>query len=100
MVAGGNKTVTSAALTDASFVSRDSVRIALTIAVLSDLEVMACNIQNAYLTAKCCEKICTPAGPEFGSESDEIMVVVQALYGLKSYGAAFKSLLAERLYDI
>ena len=100
MVAGGNKTVTSAALTYASFVSRDSVRIALTIAVLSDLEVMACNIQNAYLTAKCREKIWTPAGPEFGSESGEIMIVVRAFYGLKSSGAAFRSLLAETLYNL
>ena len=100
MVSGGYKKVTPASLMYASAVSRDSVIISLTIAALNDLEVMACNIQNAYLTAKCRKKIWKPAGPEFGSESDEIMVVVQALYGLKSYGAAFKSLLAERLYDI
>ena len=63
MVAGGHKTVTPAALTYASVVSRYSVRIALTIAALNDLEVMVCDIQNSYLTAKCRKKIWTPAGP-------------------------------------
>ena len=47
MVAGGHTTETPAALTYASVVSRDSVRIALTIAALNDLNVLACNIQNA-----------------------------------------------------
>ena len=48
-----HRTETPAALTYSSVVSRDSVRIALTIAALNDLSVLACNIQNAYLTAKC-----------------------------------------------
>ena len=51
LVAGGHTTDAPATLTYLSVVSRDSVRIALTIAVLNRLEVMACNIQNAYLTA-------------------------------------------------
>ena len=45
MVAGGHTTETPAALTYASVVSRDSVRIALTIAALNDLKVLACDIQ-------------------------------------------------------
>jgi len=81
-------------------VSRDSVRIALTIAALNDLKVLSCDIQNAYLTAKCREKIYTRAGPEFGSEQGSLMLIVRALYGLKSSGAAFRSLLAETLYDM
>ena len=40
-----------ATLTYASVVSRESVRIALTLAALNDLEVKAANIQNSYLTA-------------------------------------------------
>ena len=66
LVAGGHKTETPAALTYSSVVSRDSVRIALTIAALNDLKVLTCDIQNAYLTAKCREKVGTVAGPEFG----------------------------------
>ena len=100
MVAGGHKTVTPAALTYSSVVSRDSVRIAFTIAALNDLQVQTCNIQNAYLTAPCREKIAIIAGPEFGSEAGQIMLVVRALYGLKSSGAAFRAFLAETLYNL
>ena len=93
-------TTALAALTYSSVVSRDSVQISLTIAALNDLKVLACDIQNAYLTVKCREKIWTIAGPEFGSEAGQIMIIVRALYGLKSSGAAFRALLAETLYDI
>ena len=99
-VAGGHTTDVPSTLTYASVVSRDSVRIALTIAALNDLKVLACDIQNAYLTADCREKIWTRAGPEFGSEADTIFIVKKALYGLKSAGAAFRALLAESLYDM
>ena len=100
LVAGGHTTDAPATLTYSSVISRDSVRIALTIAALNGLEVMACDIQNAYLTADCREKIWTRAVPEFGSESGTIMLIRKALYGLKSSGAAFRAHLAETLYDI
>ena len=87
-------------LTYSSVVSRDSVRIALTIAALNELSVMACDIQNAYSTANCREKIWTHAGPEFGSKSGSIMIMKKALYGLKGSGAAFRAHLAEKLHDI
>ena len=99
-VAGGHTTDVPSALTYASVVSRDSVRIALTAAALNGLKVLACDIQNAYLTADCREKIWTRAGPEFGSEAGMIFIVRKALYGLKSAGAAFRALLAESLYDM
>ena len=50
MVAGRHVTTTPSSITYSSVVSRDSVRIALTIAALNDLKVFACDIQNAYLT--------------------------------------------------
>ena len=100
MVAGGHKTTTPSSLTYSSVVSRDSVRIALTIAALNDLSTLACDIQNAYLTAPCREKIWTVAGPEFGSDAGKKMIVVRALYSLKTSGAAFRAFLAETLYDI
>jgi len=100
MVADGHRPETPAALTYSAVVSRDSVRIALTIAALNDLSVLACNIQNAYLTAECREKVWTRAGPEFGSDAGKIMLVVRALNGLKSSGAAFRALLAETLYNL
>ena len=56
MVAGGHTADVSAVLTYSYVVSRDSVRIAFTIAALNDLKVLACDIQNAFLSAKCREK--------------------------------------------
>ena len=52
------------------------------------------------MTAKCREKIWTRAGPEFGSDEGKVMIIVRALYGLRSSGAAFRALLAETLYDL
>ena len=100
LVAGGHTTETPATLTYSSVVSRDSVCIALTMVALNGLTVMACDIQNAYLTADCREKIWTQAGPEFGSEAGAIMLIRKALYGLRSSGEAFRAHLAETLYDI
>jgi hypothetical protein len=100
LVANGNETVAPATLTYSSVVSRDSVRIALTIASLNQLEILACDIQNAYLTADCREKIYIIAGPEFGSEEGKVMIVRKALYGLKTSGAAFRAHMAETLYDL
>jgi hypothetical protein len=96
-VAGGHTTETPASITYASVVSRDSVWIALLVAAHNNLDVVACDIQNAYLTADCHEKIYTFAGTEFGSEKGSIMIVKKALYGLKSSGAAFRALLSETL---
>ena len=90
MVAGGHTTETTSALTYAFVVSRDSFRIALPIAALNELKVLACNIKNVYLTAKCREKIWNIAGTEFGSDVGKLMILVCALYGLKSIGAAFE----------
>ena len=99
-MANGNKTETPALLTYSSVVSRDSVGIALLMASLNELEVLACDIQNAYLTADCREKIYVIAGPKFGSEDGSIMIIRKALYGLKSSGAAFRAHLAETLYNL
>ena len=91
MVAGDHVTEVPSNLTYSSVVSRDSVRIALTISALNDLDILACDIQNAYLTAPCREKVWTVAGPEFGPEDcGKTMIIVRALYGLKSSGAAFR----------
>ena len=81
-------------------VSCDSVRIALTIAALNGLDILACDIQNVYLTAECIEKIWTISGPEFGQEEGSMMIIKISLYVLKSSGAAFRSNLAGVLRDL
>lgn len=52
-VAGGHMTEAPASLTYSSVVSRDSVKIAFLYGALNDLDIMACNIGNAYLNAPC-----------------------------------------------
>ena len=99
-VAGGHTTEMPTSLTYSSVVSCDSVQITLTIAGLNNLKVMACGIQNVYLTAPCREEIWTYAGPEFGSEAGTIMYVRKDLYGLKSSGVAFEAHLIAMLHDI
>ena len=59
MVSGYHMTEASSLLTYSPVVSRDLARIALTIAALNGLNVLACEIQNAFLTAKYREKCYT-----------------------------------------
>jgi hypothetical protein len=95
-VAGGHMTEAPATLMYASVISRESVQITLTLAALNDLEVKVSDIQNAYLTAPAVtEKIWIRTGPEFGADAGKKALVVRALYGLKSTGAAFRNHLAD-----
>ena len=59
-------------MTYLSVVSRDSFRITMTIEALNYLDVLACDIQNAYLAANCRERVWVVAGPEFGSEAGTV----------------------------
>jgi hypothetical protein len=96
LVAGGHMTeATSATMTYASVVSRESVRIALTLAALNDLEVKTADIENAYLTTPIGEKIWYTLGPEFGEDAGKRAIIVRALYDLKSARASFCNHLAD-----
>jgi len=99
-VAGGHTTDTPDTVTYSSVVSRESIRLAFLIAALNDLEIFAANIGNAYLNAPCREKIWTVAGKEFGSEEGSVMIIVRALYGLKSSGAAWHATFAQKLIEM
>jgi hypothetical protein len=98
-VAGGHMTETPASLTYSSVVSHDSVRIAFLIAALNDLDIMSCDIGNAYLNAPCREKIWFVAGPEFGSRQGQVIKIVRALYGLKSSGASCRNTLQRTICE-
>ena len=100
MVANGSTTEAPSSLTYSSVVTRDSVRIAFLIAELNDLDVMACDVGNAYLNAPCREKIWFVAGREHGERQGKVMVIVRALYGLKSSGASWRAMFAERLTEM
>jgi len=50
-------------------ISWDSVQIAFLVAALNDLDVLAADVQNAYLNALLKEKVYTIAGLEFGPQN-------------------------------
>ena len=77
-----------------SVVSQETVCLALTIAALNDLIVKVGDVLNAYITAPITETIWTILGPEFGPYSGKSALIVRALYGLMSAGAAFWAHLA------
>lgn len=65
MAAIGHLTDPPSSMTYSSIVSRDSVRIAFTIAALNDLDIMAGDIGNAYVQSPTRERVYS-AGKEFG----------------------------------
>jgi hypothetical protein len=79
----------TAIITYASVVSRKTIRIALLMAALNDLNVKVGDVLNAYITAPMTEKVWTVLGPEFGIDDGKSAISVCALYGLKSAGTAF-----------
>lgn len=98
--ADGHKTGTPASVTYSTVVSRDSVRILLTVAAFNDLDILGADVQNAFLTAPNKEKCWMDAGPEFGPEEGKTFLVVRALYGLKSASFSFRSFMVSKLSDM
>ncbi len=89
LVAGNHRTEAPATITYASVVSRKTVCLALTIASLDDLKVKVGDVLNTYITGPVKEKVWTILRPKFGHDAGKSAVIVRALYGLKSAGAAF-----------
>jgi hypothetical protein len=83
-----------AIITYASVVSCETIRIALLMAALNDLNVKVGDVLNAYITAPISKKVWTVLGPEFGIDAGKSAIIMRTLYGLKSAGAAFRTHLA------
>ena len=89
-VKDGHKTEDPDWSTYAGYVSRDSVRIALTYVALNGLGVTAADIKNAYLQAPALEKHYIICGAKFGIENiGRVVLIKRALYGGKSAGHDF-----------
>ena len=88
-------------LTYSSVASRESVRMGFLLAALNGLDIMACDIGNAYLNAPNREKVHVTVGPElFGREHEgKKAIIIRALYGLKSAGAAWRAMFANALQN-
>ena len=100
LVAGGHKTDPPKDSTYSSVVSRDSVCIMFTLAALNNLNVLAADVQNAYLNAETKEKCYIIAGAEFGADKGRPAFIVRALYGLKSSGARWHDHMASSLRSL
>ena len=91
LVARGNMTGATKEETFASVVSRDTVILFFLILALNDLQLLSCDIQNAYLAAPSKEKIWTSFSDQLGAEySGRRAIIAQALYFLRSSGRSFK----------
>jgi hypothetical protein len=66
----------------------------LLLAALNDLKVKVWDVLNAYITAPITKKVWAVIGPEFGIAAGKSAIIVRALYGLKSAGAAFRTYIA------
>ena len=87
--------------TYAGLVSRDSVHISLTYASLNDIDVLAADIQNAYLQAPLSQKHYVICGEEFGLENvGKVALIRRALYGGKSAGSDFRNHLRECMFHL
>ena len=99
-VAGGHTTEAPASMTYSSVVSRNSMRLGFLLAALNGVDMLACDLENAYLNAPCREKIWFEGGRECGEDQGKVLVVTRALYGLKSAGSSWRSSLAEALRNL
>ena len=81
LVAGGHVISVPSTMCYLSVVSRKSVRLALLAAALNDLDILSCDVHNAYLSAPCREKTYFRACSEFGSEAGTNMIFKVALCG-------------------
>ena len=79
-------------------VGMDTVRMEFTLGDLNGLKCCAGDVENAYLNSYTKEKIYIVAGPEFGPAlAGRILIIVKALYGLRTSAAGFHEHLTDTL---
>jgi hypothetical protein len=101
-VAGGHVTPDLDEDLYAGTVDLETVRIAFVAAVLMYLHVIAADVGSAYIQAYTIEKVYTIAGPEWAPLGlvGVILIIIKALYGLKSSGAMWHLKLADNLREM
>ena len=98
LVAGGHLTATPIDSVYSSVVSLRGVRMVVFLAELNGLLVWATDIGNAYLKSNTAKLVYIIAGPEFGPLLEgHTLIIVKALYGLKSSGQRWWEVLADCL---
>ena len=100
LVAGGHLTDDPIESVYSSVVSLRSLRIVIFLAELNQLELWGADVGNAYLEAYTKEKVCFIAGAGFGELIGHTLIIVKALYGLKSSGLRWHERFADTLREM
>ncbi len=100
VVANGNLTEVPLESVYSGVVSLRGLRMMLFLAELNGYETWSTDIGNAYLEAFTKEKLYVVAGPEFGDREGHILVIVKALYGLRSSGKRWAERMADCLHTM
>jgi hypothetical protein len=95
-VAGGHLTDVPNESVYSGVVSLRGIRLLLLIAELNEMKIWATDIGNAFLESRTNEKVYVVAGGEFGELKDHVLIIVGALYGLRTSSKRFW----ERLGDV
>ena len=95
-VAGGHRTSTPTESVYSGVVTLQGIRLITFLSELNDLELWGTDVGNAYLESYTTEKVCFIAGGEFGELAGHLMIIVKALYGLKSSGRCWH----DRLFEV
>jgi hypothetical protein len=81
-------------------VSLHGLRLLVFLAELNGLQTWATDIGNAYLEAETLESCFIVAGPEFGENEGHTLVIIKALYSLRTSGLRWQERFADCLRDM
>jgi hypothetical protein len=99
MVADGHLTDIPLESVYSGVVSLCGLRIITFLAELNGLDLWATDIGNAYLEAFTMERNYIVAGPEFGQLEGHYLIIVKALYGLRTSGLCWHEYFADCLHN-
>ena len=100
LVAGGHVTNPQGVNLSSTVVKSESVRAIYLAATLNKQKMLMGDIKNAYVQAYTREKVYGQAGEEWGSLRGMYLIVLKALYGLKSASSCWWSMFADFLRAI
>ena len=100
MVADGHLTEVPLESIYSGVVSLRGLRMLVFLAELNGLEMWGTDIGNAYLEAETRERVHIIAGAEFGELEGHTLVIVKALYGLRTSGLRWHERFADCLRDM
>jgi hypothetical protein len=100
MVADGHLTDVPLDSVYSGVISLRGLRTLVFLAELNGLDTWATDIGNAYLEAETKERLYIIAGAEFGELEGHTLVIVKALYGLRSSGLRWHERFADCLRDM